>query len=83
MGSDERLEISIEIENKGEDAYEAYFFMYLPESINFIKTELKPDTEDRGSGTPPLLCSPPTLHNQHVLKCEMGNPMAANSEVNI
>merc|ERR1719233_1819512 len=81
VGSDERLEISIEIVNNGEDAYEAYFFMYLPESINFIKTELNPDNEDRGLGTPPLLCSPPTLHNQHVLKCEMGNPMAANSEV--
>ena len=83
MGSDERLEISIEIVNGGEDAYEAYFFMYLPESINFIKTELNPDNEDRVSGTPPLLCSPPTLHNEHVLKCEMGNPMAANSAVNI
>merc|ERR1719233_1804169 len=81
VGSDERLEISIEIVNNGEDAYEAYFFMYLPESINFIKTQLNPDNEDRGLGTPPLLCSPPTLHNQHVLKCEMGNPMAANSEV--
>merc|ERR1719477_445975 len=72
---------SIEILNAGEDAYEAYFFMYLPESINFIKTELNPENEDRVSGTPPLLCSPPTLHNEHVLKCEMGNPMAANSEV--
>jgi len=32
-------------------------------------------------GTPPLLCSPPTLRNEHVLKCEMGNPMTANSKV--
>ena len=77
------MEISLEIVNNGKDAYEAIFFMYLPESINFIKTELNPDTEDKGSGTPSLLCSPPPLHNQHVLKCEMGNPMAANSEVNI
>ena len=84
VGSDERLEISIEIVNEGEDAYEANFFLDLPESINYIKTELKEEEgEASGTTTPPVLCSPPTLRNEHVLKCEMGNPMAANSKVNI
>ena len=84
VGGDERLEISIEIANEGEDAYEANFFLDLPESINYIKTELKEATKDIiGGGSPSVLCSPPTLRNEHVLKCEMGNPMAANSKVNI
>ena len=85
VGSDERLEISIEIVNDGEDAYEANFFLDLPESINYIKTELKEEISEGGviGTTPPVLCSPPTLRNEHVLKCEMGNPMAANSKVNI
>ena len=40
MGSEERLELSLEVLNDGEDAYEANFFLDLPESINYIKTEL-------------------------------------------
>ena len=40
VGSDERLELSLEVVNDGEDAYEANFYLDLPESINYIKTEL-------------------------------------------
>lgn len=83
VGSDERLEISMEIINEGEDAYEANFFLDLPESINYIKTELREAVSEglTYGTTPPVLCSPPTLRNEHVLKCDLGNPMAGNSKV--
>ena len=75
----------MEIINEGEDAYEANFFLDLPESINYIKTELREEVSEGPAygTTPPVLCSPPTLRNEHVLKCDLGNPMAGNSKVNI
>ena len=85
MGGDERLEISLEVVNDGEDAYEANFYLDLPESINYIKTELLEvsSSSQGGTSSPPVLCSPPSLRNEHVLKCDLGNPMAGNSKVNI
>ena len=82
MGGDERLEISLEVVNDGEDAYEANFYLDLPESINYIKTELL-EVSSQGGTSPPVLCSPPSQRNEHVLKCDLGNPMAGNSKVNI
>ena len=80
VGSDERLELSMEVVNDGEDAYEANFFLDLPESINYIKTELL-EVSSQGGTSPPVLCSPPSQRNEHVLKCDLGNPMARNSKV--
>ena len=82
VGSDERLELSLEVVNDGEDAYEANFYLDLPESINYIKTELL-EVSSQGGTSPPVLCSPPSQRNEHVLKCDLGNPMAGNSKVNI
>ena len=82
VGGDERLELSLEVVNDGEDAYEANFYLDLPESINYIKTELVEVSSQRGT-SPPVLCSPPSQRNEHVLKCDLGNPMAGNSKVNI
>jgi len=80
VGSDERLELSLEVVNDGEDAYEANFYLDLPESINYIKTELL-EVSSQGGTSPPVLCSPPSQRNEHVLKCDLGNPMAGNSKV--
>lgn len=82
VGSDERLELSMEVVNDGEDAYEANFFLDLPESINYIKTELL-EVSSQGGTSPPVLCSPPSQRNEHVLKCDLGNPMARNSKVRV
>jgi len=72
--------LSLEVVNDGEDAYEANFFLDLPESINYIKTELLEVSSVSGT-SPPVLCSPPSQRNEHVLKCDLGNPMARNSKV--
>ena len=80
VGSEERFELSLEIENGGEDAYEAILHLDLPESLSYIKTEV---VEGYGeAATVPVLCSPPTHNNNFVLKCDLGNPMAGGSKVN-
>ena len=76
MGSDERLHLDIEVFNDGEDAYESSFHLDLPESVNYVKAELR-----GGAGRPPVLCSAPAERNQHTLKCGLGNPMAAATRV--
>ena len=78
VGSEERFELSLEIQNGGEDAYEATLHLDLPESLSYIKTEV---VEGYGEATVPVLCSPPTHNNNFVLKCDLGNPMAAGSKV--
>ena len=81
MGSEERLEISLEIQNNGEDAYEANFYLTIPESINYVKTEVLEGYGEVSSSGVPVLCSPPTVNNNFVLKCDLGNPMEAESKV--
>ena len=66
------------ITNEGEDAYEAALYVHLPQHVSYIKTEM--------IGTNPsemvsVLCSPPTLENDFVLKCDLGNPMMGFSKV--
>ena len=81
VGSEERLEISLEIHNHGEDAYEATFYLDLPEAVNYVKTEVMEGYGEISVGSVPVLCSPPTINNDFVLKCDLGNPMEANSKV--
>ena len=66
------------ITNEGEDAYEAALYVHLPHHVSYIKTEM--------IGTNPsemvsVLCSPPTMENNFVLKCDLGNPMMGFSKV--
>ena len=81
VGSAERLEISLETHNPGEDAYEATFYLDLPEAVNYVKTEVMEGYGEISVGSVPVLCSPPTINNDFVLKCDLGNPMEANSKV--
>ena len=78
IGSEDKLELSMNITNEGEDAYEAALYVHLPQHVSYIKTEM--------IGTNPsemvsVLCSPPTLENDFVLKCDLGNPMMGFSKV--
>jgi len=84
VGSEERLEISLNIANDGEDAYESVFYLDLPESVSYIKTEVTQgygDIVTQKYGSIQVLCSPPTARNNHILKCDLGNPMAGGSNV--
>ena len=55
--------------------------MQLPESVNYVKTEVMEGYGEIARDSIPVLCSPPTFSNQFVLKCDLGNPMEANSKV--
>ena len=79
VGSEDRLELDIEVFNDGEDAYEANFYLELPESVNYVKTELRGTAA--GGAVPPVLCSAPSDRNGHTLKCDLGNPMVAGGRV--
>ena len=79
VGSEERLELNLEIHNAGEDAYEATFYLAIPESVNYVKTEVIGG--EVASSSVPVLCSPPTMNNDYMLKCDLGNPMDADSKV--
>ena len=81
VGSEDRFEINLEVHNHGEDAYEATFYLNLPEAVNYVKTEVMEGYGEISHGSIPVLCSPPTLNNNFVLKCDLGNPMEANSKV--
>ena len=51
---------------------------------HYVKLPIIPCQLLSQAGTsPPVLCSPPSQRNEHVLKCDLGNPMAGNSKVNI
>ena len=84
VGSDDRLEISVELVNGGEAAYESVFYLDLPESLQYVKTEVTQgygDSVAQNYGSIPVLCSPPTQKNNHMLKCDIGNPMEGGARV--
>ena len=84
IGSDQRLELSIDVTNDGEDAYEATLFVAMPSNVSYIKTEMLASTNLATGATTEIsnvLCSPPNSENGFVLKCDLGNPMLANSLV--
>ena len=83
IGSDQRLELSVEVTNEGEDAYEAALYVAMPSNVSYVKTEMLAQSN---AGLPVsemsnILCSPPTADNGFVLKCDLGNPMLGFSMV--
>eukprot|EP00096_Caligus_rogercresseyi_P015942 TRINITY_DN844_c0_g1_i1.p1 TRINITY_DN844_c0_g1~~TRINITY_DN844_c0_g1_i1.p1 ORF type:complete len:1372 (-),score=393.45 TRINITY_DN844_c0_g1_i1:381-4496(-) len=77
IGSEEKLTLSSVISNQGEDAFNAYLYASVPKGLNYIKTKTS-----SGSSVS-VLCSPPSQQNNRTLKCEIGNPLPANSEVKL
>ncbi|XP_063706584.1 integrin alpha-PS2 [Culicoides brevitarsis] len=74
LGSESNLKVEVEITNHGEDAFEAGFFMNVPQALNFRKTE--------AIGNKTLVtCTAPSIYNNGTLKCDIGNPLPKNREV--
>lgn len=74
MGSGERLEIQTEINNYGEDAFNALLEVQLPRGVSYINA----NTTDPSVN---ILCSPPSPMNKNTVQCEVGNPLKANKQV--
>ena len=77
IGSEEKLELNLNMTNEGEDAYEASLYVQLPRHVSYIRTETNEMV------TANVLCSPPTRENDFVLKCDLGNPMMAFSMISL
>ncbi|XP_044732044.1 integrin alpha-PS2 isoform X2 [Chrysoperla carnea] len=71
LGSNEKLKIDVEVQNEGEDAFEAMFNMKIPEGVNFTKIERL----DSSKADIPVTCSAPSSANNRTLKCDIGNPL--------
>ena len=76
MGSGERLEVTTQISNRGEDAFNALLEVQLPRGVSYINA----NTSEPGLN---ILCSAPKPLNNYTLQCEVGNPLRANSEITV
>ncbi|XP_037075241.1 integrin alpha pat-2-like [Pollicipes pollicipes] len=75
LGSRERLTLDVTVFNGREDAFEALFYLDLPEGVDYVVTERLED-----SAPQPLLCSLRELGHE-VLVCDLGNPLPVGSKV--
>ncbi|KAH9629247.1 hypothetical protein HF086_008329 [Spodoptera exigua] len=79
LGSGENLHIDVKVENSGEDAFEAAYYLMIPAGVTYAKMErLDKDTDTL------IYCS---ITNRFpdgntTLKCDLGNPMASGQKVN-
>lgn len=78
LGSKEPLTIDVSIANRGEDAFEAGFYMTLPPGLNLRKVEQSVANRDTL-----VTCTPPTAATNNTLKCDIGNPLPAGKVVSI
>merc|ERR1719461_1576337 len=56
IGSEDKLELSMNITNEGEDAYEATLYVAMPKHVSYIKTEMI-GTNPKASELVSVLCS--------------------------
>lgn len=77
LGSKDLLVFDVKVSNFGEDAFEAGFFMSVPDGMNFRKIERTGDTRDT-----PITCTAPSASTNHTLKCDIGNPLSSGKQAN-
>lgn len=74
LGSDDLLVFEILIANYGEDAFDSAFIMNVPHELDLKKTEIL------GEDTP-ITCSAPSIDNDNILNCRIGNPLPSGKLV--
>merc|ERR1712117_215922 len=87
VGSNNNMELQVEVTNAGEDAFEAKFKLRLEQNLRFVKLKDERSTwtgtkniEGEEEATANLLCSPPDKNNGWTLECNLGNPMLAGNK---
>ncbi|KAL5276429.1 ITGAV family protein [Megaselia abdita] len=73
LGSREPLSIKVLITNNGEDAFEAGFYLTIPENLYYRRFEPISNIKDV-----PITCSGPSATSNNTVKCDLGNPFPAN-----
>ncbi|CAH1396137.1 unnamed protein product [Nezara viridula] len=71
LGSGERLNLNVLVQNEGEDAFEATFETSIPPGLNYVKIERIDDAEREIA----VQCSAPSFLNNNTLHCDIGNPL--------
>ncbi|XP_046965222.1 integrin alpha-PS2 isoform X2 [Vanessa cardui] len=81
LGSGENLHIDVKVENSGEDAFEAAYYLQIPAGVTYAKMERL--DKERAESTP-IYCSIKNkgTDGNSTLKCDLGNPMASGQSVN-
>jgi hypothetical protein len=74
LGSEQRLELDVIVENKGEDSFETTYTMVMPAGINYINIERMDNAEREFL----VQCSAPSRANNNTLRCDLGNPLPQN-----
>lgn len=79
LGSGENVYVDVNVENSGEDAFEAAYYLQIPAGVTYAKMERL----DKDTDASPIYCS---ISNQDssgnsTLKCDLGNPMASGQTV--
>lgn len=74
LGSDDLLVFEILVANYGEDAFDSAFIMNVPHELDLKKTEIL------GEDTP-ITCSAPSIDNDNILNCRIGNPLPSGKLV--
>ena len=72
-GSEEKLEITADIYNAGEDAFNTFLYLSLPKEIEYSSAN--------SSASSILDCSRPLPSNNRTLKCDIGNPLPSRTTV--
>ncbi|XP_015605174.1 integrin alpha-PS2 isoform X2 [Cephus cinctus] len=75
VGSGKRLNLTVLVQNIGEDAFEAMFYLKLPPGINYVNTEQAKMSEIV------VQCSLRTQSKNNVLRCDIGNPFPGNKSI--
>lgn len=77
LGANESLTVEVLISNSGEDAFEANFFMNIPQGLDFKSTKRIGESRDTS-----YICTAPSVATNNTLKCDIGNPLPAGKSVN-
>lgn len=80
LGSGDNLNIDVKVENSGEDAFEAAYYLRMPPGVTYAKMErLDKDNLD----STPIYCSIESqdADGNSTLKCDLGNPMPSGQKV--
>lgn len=77
LGGNESLNVEVLVSNYGEDAFEAIFYMNVPQGLDFKSTKRLGENRDTS-----YICTAPSLMTNFTLKCDIGNPLPAGKSVN-
>ncbi|CAH2990437.1 unnamed protein product [Chilo suppressalis] len=79
LGSGDNVHIDVRVENAGEDAFEATYYLGLPPGVTYAKMErLDSDSSD----ATPVYCSVSAANaaGNTTLECDLGNPMPSRQK---